>query len=528
MTGNPPLLGRDPGRGDVVAMRALAQRLHHHAAGLPSVATATQLARSLIDRQQTVSCRRLSELLAAPLQLAERLVAACAQAATVLQGYQQGVDDLDRRARSCRQAVAQAVSERAIVQLHLASSLDAAQAAARQQEHAALDTEITRQVQRWSELQAEREALDARTRRALESIPLLDAPWPSSTSGTRAVAMALYGWQHDVSALRSAFAALAADPAQVSALWQQLPSEVRADVLETHPEIVRNLDGIPMIDRILANRRYVQQHRDELAQQIDVTYLDAIIRGETQVCLFDPAGDRIIEVIGDLSAEVRRVVTYVPGTGADLDGFVSGWHQQASEYLADEHTNPGTVAFVYKDGPWINWTTRSNLDATYLALYGVGIARFQQVVQLEPKLADALQVGVGHSAGVTAQLYAERAGAHYDLQVALGGAYAPAQWQPAADTRYSSHNYAGDAILVLDVHNEVGDLLVPDALDSLRPALPTVATAEVFEHHFYPRVAGDSAIDAHNRITEGPETNQQPLDAVVRAIKEVESARRAK
>ncbi|MGB8861446.1 MAG: hypothetical protein WCC60_19470, partial [Ilumatobacteraceae bacterium] len=53
-----------------------------------------------------------------------------------------------------------------------------------------------------------------------------------------------------------------ASPAEIEAWWNSLTVEQRQTLIDTSPQIIGNLDGIPFVDRFSANRTYMQRLLD--------------------------------------------------------------------------------------------------------------------------------------------------------------------------------------------------------------------------------------------------------------------------
>lgn len=261
-------------------------------------------------------------------------------------------------------------------------------------------------------------------------------------------------------------ALLSADtPEEVLRLWLSRP-ELQDEVINAHPEIVGAMDGIPALVRVAANRLnapgWIAEAEADLAVEgisderaaflrSEIAYLRQVMSDDdpVQLYLYDRDSSRIIEMIGTPSPETEKVITYVPGTFTSLGDFYTGGAQQIAGYLADQV--PGTVAFVYKDGPFPG----ENPDVGGIDMFRIGeandpdralaagqqLARFQAGMRADPLLGTAEHDAFGHSWGLANVTSSEVAGAHYDKVISLSGAGMLDAWKPSRDTSYTDLSY---------------------------------------------------------------------------------------
>ncbi|KAB1647339.1 hypothetical protein F8O06_01880 [Pseudoclavibacter sp. CFCC 14310] len=573
------LTGDHPGRGEPESIHGLGTHLARQTDGVLQVHAAIVQSRSAFAGQQATACDRAEQLLARPQQLAVSLSETAQQSSTQLHWYAGEVSELDLQAERVRSEAADLLQQIARCRRELiasggftqmvttdwrapsAAGVDrlaqpgAEMADAELQRRAgraaeaervlsrwrALEGEVDRLIAAWQRLQSRRSEVNTEMCARANGLSL-----PAQCSGTgydgALVAMrGLHGWAADRASAQAYLQQMQHDPAAVGAFWVQLDESTRAELITGASWFVGGLAGVPFVDRIAANRHSAEDvlhdaeesHRqwEQRCPQGEATngdcammlprsqeqldYLRGIVSGERQLVVFDPRNDRLVEVIGDISRPATHVMTYLPGTGADLHGFYRNETQQVANYLVrdlNETSGGNAVAFVYKDGPWPSWAgERANTNERYLSDLGSRVAEFERQIGAQPNLADARRVGIGHSAGHTIQLAAETHGAHRHRVLGIGGAYAPQSWTAADETLYFSYNYEGDAIRVID--------RVSDASESLSPSgarLPyqTASASDFFAHRFFPEVEGDSAIDQHNRIAKGPDENERALGAM--------------
>jgi pimeloyl-ACP methyl ester carboxylesterase len=225
----------------------------------------------------------------------------------------------------------------------------------------------------------------------------------------------------------------AGTPDEVAAVWASLSDAQRADIIEHHPDVVGNLDGIPPADRVAANRNRV--HRDlealiaagdtssdryKILKHLDTfdSSLDPITgepRGLPQVYLYDGTGEGRLAVIeGDLST-ARNVAVFVPGTGASLDNAKGELGRGRNLYAMSE---PGTAV--------VTWIGYDAPDAVYPTQNGQPIADFGGDNAMLEKFADRgsrqlasslAGLGVSRDANLTV------IGHSYGSVIAAGGAH---------------------------------------------------------------------------------------------------------
>ncbi|MET9589917.1 alpha/beta hydrolase [Streptomyces sp. NPDC006516] len=104
-----------------------------------------------------------------------------------------------------------------------------------------------------------------------------------------------------------------ATPQQVAAFFARSSAQERQELLERHPSVVGNLDGVPLELRYRANAR-------ALRSSSDPRYVRLAAPGR-QILAFDPRGrGQVAEVFGDLRS-ARHVSVVVPGSDIDAGTF---------------------------------------------------------------------------------------------------------------------------------------------------------------------------------------------------------------
>ncbi|MFJ8884178.1 alpha/beta hydrolase [Streptomyces sp. NPDC102402] len=159
-----------------------------------------------------------------------------------------------------------------------------------------------------------------------------------------------------------------ATPAEVGEFFRGLNAAERQELLERHPSVVGNLDGVPLELRYRANARALRASHDP-------RYASLAAPGR-QIIAFDPRGrGQAAEVFGDLRT-ARHVSVVVPGSDIDAGTFdrrgdVYGTPAGMARSLYAE-TGAGSAVIA-----WAGYTTPVGLglDAATGALAEAGAKR---------------------------------------------------------------------------------------------------------------------------------------------------------
>jgi uncharacterized protein YukE len=266
--------------------------------------------------------------------------------------------------------------------------------------------------------------------------------------------------------------AFRADPERVRAWWDELGrsgsqdadglTAAQAALVTGAPALIGALDGLPPAARVLANRSNAGARREEIARMLtsggragvrfapdEIAALrreDAYLAGAVaepptvQLYLFDPAADRIIEMIGSFGPLTSTIITYVPGTGTTMDSFSGDPRgvQQVGDWFATRDAR--TVTFVTKDGRFPQTLLEANMPVLAEST-GRRLVSFQEGLRQSYDPDVVTEVGVGHSWGLANVTSSEVAGARYDHVVSLAGAGMPSAWNPREGTTYSDYRY---------------------------------------------------------------------------------------
>ncbi len=229
-------------------------------------------------------------------------------------------------------------------------------------------------------------------------------------------------------------ALLAAPPAtdSVRAWWQSLDEPQRTRLAETVPQLVGNLEGVPMHARDDANRAFLADSIDDVAVQLDsgigraaaasleqrVRMLEAVEEtlqaSETDAPLgllsLDPEGaGKAAIVVGDL-ATAEYVSYLIPGMFFTVEGQMKDWTAEAIQ-LRDEQRSwldrlgraDEEVAVV----AWLGYQTPSLVDIGGLELAEEGrdlLARSLDGLLVQREGNEPYLSLVAHSYGSTAAL----------------------------------------------------------------------------------------------------------------------------
>ncbi|EPD86077.1 hypothetical protein HMPREF1529_00677 [Microbacterium sp. oral taxon 186 str. F0373] len=229
----------------------------------------------------------------------------------------------------------------------------------------------------YNELHADRQSIDDRAARNLRAIDLVAAVTHAGAVGAGGLVAATTAWAGDLSGLTASSIASLGDPAAIREVWNALDQTQREQLIAAAPLVIGNLNGIPIRDRVAANRINIRNeitrqeqliqdwerlkadtrgypgggpaaydalirqaqstidyYRDELLDR-EITWIDdkGGIHREigARVVVFDPSKDAIATyhgpldpATGDIPAWVKNVAVSVPGTTTTMTNFSDG------------------------------------------------------------------------------------------------------------------------------------------------------------------------------------------------------------
>jgi hypothetical protein len=476
----------DPGRGNPDAVRDVSRQFATRADGMTERARAGRGALESLAGLESAALDALRARVASVVDKFDRAANAATEASDILGGYAASLDDIRSRARALldeAQASYDRIWWRRGQALNEASEtvtgwalgwddvlpswmyLDDPGYLHRWQD--AIDDYRLLRPQLLS-LQTERDQLDGRTATRLRGIGLLGELKPSHGVSGRAAAAAL--WAGDATGISAEGLVGLEDPDLIREVWNGLTPEQRAALIAAAPLVIGNLNGIPLRDRVAANRINI---RDEIAaretkiekieqqkaealrnayygdddvaavydQQIDeqqavIDYYQSLLdqqvtwRDESgvphtddgaRVVVFDPRNQAIATyqgpldpATGDIPEWVRNVAVSVPGTGASMTDF----NDELGSHL---YTAAGKESAVFQwaggEFPQNLWEATSSSYADKLA---PELRDFTNAIAV-PEGADLTVLG--HSYGGATVGLAEQAGLSADriLYVAAAG-----------------------------------------------------------------------------------------------------------
>ena len=246
-------------------------------------------------------------------------------------------------------------------------------------------------------------------------------------------------------------------PLQVQAWWDRLSDKQKAELLAERPEVIGNTNGVPFEYRISANAinaKNALDNQDGMTPE-QIEYLGEVAEGKRTLISFDPANDRIIEMVGVLDKNTQNIVNYVPGTTADLNGFYNLQTQAMGQYLVDSAKPPGsTVAFIYKDSPFPTFEADGVYHSSWSAEAGNPYHNFNSALAFENS-GGAKVTSIEHSFASSVGGYAETQGTEFDQRIVLGGIGMSEDWKPNSQTDY--YSFTGPSDIIREAREKYSD-----------------------------------------------------------------------
>ncbi|MGZ0712024.1 alpha/beta hydrolase (plasmid) [Coraliomargarita sp. W4R53] len=483
-----PGIGKDPGAGNADAIRGVAvffraradaenDRRSSTTSGLAALAPVTAKSVEALRPRMTVLADRFADV-----------ADAATDAAMILNEYATAVEDLQgRAARGLEQAQDEyaAIWTRRSQALNAASDLAVGWALSWDEVlpawlylddtsylvrwQAAID-DYGQSVGNYNALLAEREEIDKQTADRLRDIPLVAQISHAGVVGRAGMIAAAAMWAEDTDDVTAAQIAALGDSELVREVWDSLDRARRDALIEESPRVIGNLDGIPIGDRIIANRLNIADeiaaHEDEIERlevrrqekletagrgrsSVDDTY-DALVAEEqrmidyydglltqkvawtdesgavredtgARVVVFDPAQQAIAtyhgpldSATGDIPSWVRSVAISVPGTGSNVMNF-------SDARAADLYQAAGSTSAVFQ---WAGGEFPQSIPDAMNTSFSHDLApRLRDFAAGVAVPANATLTVMGHSYGGAAVGLAEAAGLQADrvLYVAAAG-----------------------------------------------------------------------------------------------------------
>ncbi|BDV29540.1 alpha/beta hydrolase family protein [Microbacterium terricola] len=575
-----PGIGEDPARGSVDAVRDFAAFFRTRAAAerdRSAAAVGALTALSPVTAQSVAALRPRITLLSDRFT---RAADAASAAAGILDEYADGLDDLAQRARL---ALARAQADYDDIWARRAEALNAASDALVGWALSWDDVlpswayfDDPSHLRRWGDaiedyrdsrahyngLTTDRDDLDRRTAARLSAIPLIAEITRNGGLGRSAVHAAAALWAGDTDDLTAAQIAGLGDPLLVRQVWDSLSRDDQQALIAADPHTIGNLDGLPIMARVSANRisiareilarqaeiarleklrdaahddAYYDQHgvdaaydgliaeqqklidayRDLLTQRVSWTDQDGTLRSGTgaRVVVFDPARRAIATyhgpidpATGDIPGWVTSVAISVPGTGANLTDFSDG--HAADLYRA---AGPSSAVFQWAGGEFPQ-DIPSAMSTSYSHDLAPRLAAFTAGVRAS---SGADLTVLGHSYGGATVGLAEKAGLDADrvLYVAAAGmgdgVHSVADFPNTSDAPHYAMMSRNDLVVGL-IQGREGDFhalhgqttLHADGVTRLETGRIDGADLDStdIEDYNVPGNGTPSAIDAHNSL----------------------------
>ncbi|WP_349426007.1 alpha/beta hydrolase [Microbacterium sp. LWS13-1.2] len=483
-----PGLAADPGEGSVDGIRDLAAFFRARAGAERDRSTHAHSALRALTAVTAVSVDALRPPISVAAGRFTDVADAADEAAVVLDEHADALADLQRRAASARD---EAESDHAAIQTRRSIALNAASefvvgwtlewddvlpswlylddpSLLDRWQGAIDDYRGSRDA--YNALRDERDQLDHDTAARLAGIPLIAEITHDGVVDAGGLVAATALWAGDTDAVTAEQIAALGDPELIRQVWDSLDRAEKDALIAASPHVIGNLDGIPIGDRVAANRlniedeiaareaeierlerlrdaavdrsyqgqgaveqvyddliaeqqRLIDYYEGLLTQEIQVVDETGAVRTETgaRVVVFDPAHQAIATyhgpldpVTGDIPSWVRSVAISVPGTGSNMTDFGD---DRAADLQAA--AGPSTAVFQWAGGafpqsiPEAMSTSYSHDLAPRLRDFAAGIA----------VPGSATLTVLGHSYGGAAVGLAEAAGLRADrvLYVAAAG-----------------------------------------------------------------------------------------------------------
>ncbi|WP_020662201.1 alpha/beta hydrolase [Amycolatopsis benzoatilytica] len=208
--------------------------------------------------------------------------------------------------------------------------------------------------------------------------------------------------------------------AENRAWWDSLSDSAQSSILRDNPDLIRNLDGIPVVDRDSANRVVLQQEIDKLAADDPKQRGLAAIRdrlaatGDGKPPAFlvalDTSGDGTAVVAAGNPDTAANVATYVPGTGSDLAKI--GGDLGRSDKMWQSATMAGSPSTAVIT--WVGYDAPNELTDAASEKYADGgkvpLQKFEDGLRASHEGAPSHNTVLGHSYGTTVIGHAARDG----------------------------------------------------------------------------------------------------------------------
>ncbi len=331
------------------------------------------------------------------------------------------------------------------------------------------------------------QSYDEATRRCAEALSdIPDVEWTTLVDGAGPRAADSTAWPTDtagraildrLAAAPDAAALLAAHPewslilgrtapAEVARWWAGLDPTVAGALATAVPALIGNLDGVPIADRVAANRRRASIHLrdvrrarqalemlraprsranalevlDRRAERArldrEIAFFEKVADGTKQLYAWDPGHGSLIEMAGDPST-AKAALFVLPGTNANPDAFMSD--RPVTDFAQWQVGSGGgaVVAFTVLTGPMPqldDFVTAGPEWNRFAEERGGEYARFLQGVDATAPGLWTMSYEHSYGGGVGSE--AEKHGGTVDARFLAASVGAIGPYEPHPGTRY--------------------------------------------------------------------------------------------
>ncbi|KQZ85767.1 hypothetical protein ASD56_05635 [Microbacterium sp. Root166] len=590
-----PGLAADPGEGDVDGIRDLAKLFRGRADAQRDGGASSQSALSALSPVSAQSVDALRPRITVLAARFTEVADAADEAAGALEDYAQAVADLKRRAAA---VLVDASADFAAITTRRSAALDAASefvvgwalewddvlpSWAYLDDPSLLDSwqgaidDFHESRAAYNALRDERDALDHDTAARLSGIPLIAAITRNGLVSASGFVAATALWAGDTGDVTAEQVAALSDPTLVRQVWDSLDRAQRDALIAGSPQVIGNLDGIPIADRVEANRlnieaeigarraeidrlealrdaalekayhsqdaierefdaliaeqqRLIDSYDGLLSQEVRVTEESGSSRVEigARVVVFDPFLGAIATyhgpidpVTGDIPSWVESVAISVPGTGSNMTDFGDG-------RAADLQHAAGRRSAVFQ---WAGGAFPQSIPDAMSASYSHDLApRLRDFAAGITLPANGSLTVIGHSHGGATVGLAEAAGLRADrvLYVAAAGmgdgASGVADFPHTSDVPHYAMMSRNDLVVGL-IQGRQGDLhalhgqstLTADGVVRLETGWIDASDpgSDDIEDYNVPGNGTPSAIDSHSSLYTPGSTAFENMVAVI-------------
>ena len=157
-------------------------------------------------------------------------------------------------------------------------------------------------------------------------------------------------------------------PARRRSYWESLSRSEQDKLIQTAPDVVGNLDGLPFDDRITANRvtmldRLASIESESGADSDEARLLRSMLDDDRTFLTYDPDTGQFAELVGEIIPDSPGVAIFVPGTGTGADD-VDDLHTRAAAL----HEKTGAPIIVWADGTFPQTILSNPLQNSYKSM----------------------------------------------------------------------------------------------------------------------------------------------------------------